>query len=505
MRILFGFIYFLLFTTVIAVAQPPAIVPYQFTLRAPDGQVLSNQTAVIRLVIHQNSTNNPVFEEVHTVTSNSDGSVSLFIGGGEASSPFAPLLQNLGWDEPSTAMFLQSFVDLGDGETDIGITQLMSVPYALAAQRSGQMMNGKTVIGLLPDDQWVYSDSSTFLIPGLSDANLYYERGAGVTDVDGNYYKSAIIQTEEGPIEVTINNLRATKLNDGTSIPGDSTRWIEQAEFYNAIGDTVDGFQWIRSIGDTLDGLLQEGLIIIDTDTLDGIISSDTVDGYISFRFSVDSAIQRMAYTRPYQLTTETNPFFNVVGENTNCLTVEDTSLGYLYNWYAVATGQLCPVGWHAPTYHEFNLLLEALDSNAQDLYLQPYIYQGDLSEENTFYLPTKRSVAAVPWLSASNLNLGSLGFVSLINGQINYAGLNMQTDIGFRYSLLETCGECSYNLSSGAFWTMDQALFGFSSDCVTQGVMPHGLAFYLTEFAQLDYKPRDSGLSVRCVRDRNE
>jgi uncharacterized protein (TIGR02145 family) len=493
----------LIFLPLFAGAQPPGMIPYQFTLRSPQGQVLPNQTVEVRFVIHLNSPDNPVFEEVHSAVSDDDGGVALFIGGGVATSPFVPPLQNVGWDENTGGMFLQTFVNMGDAETDVGITQLMSVPFALAAERSGQMMNGKSVMGLLPDDQLVYTDSSIFIIPGLSDANLYYERGEGVTDVDGNYYKSAVIQTEEGPIEFTTTNLRSTKLNDGTAIPSDSLRWVEQQELSFATGDTVDGFQWIRSTGDTVDGLLQEGLIIFGSDTVDGIISSDTVDGYISFRFSADSAVQRMAFTRPYRAETQTGPFLDVAGENSNCLTIEDTTLGYLYNWYAVATGQLCPVGWHAPTYQEFNLLLDALDSNAQTLYLQPYILQGDLSEENTFYLPTKRSEASAPWLSASGLSLGGLGFVSLMNGQINYAGLNMQTDIGYRYSLLETCGECSYNLSTGAFWTADQALFGFSSDCFNQGILPHGLAFYLTEFAQLDYKPRDSGLSVRCVRDR--
>ena len=492
-----------MFVPLLVGAQPPGLIPYQFVLRSPQGQVLSDQPVAVRFVIHLNSIDNPVFEEVHTTTSNTDGNVALYIGAGEATSPFAPLIQNVSWDENVSGIFLQTFVNLGEGETEIGITQLLNVPYAFAAQRSGQMISGKTVIGLLPDDQLVYMDSSTFIIPGLSDANLFYERGEGVTDVDGNYYKSAIIQTQEGPLEFTITNLRSSKLKDGTVIPSDSLDWVEQQELSFATGDTVDGFQWILSTGDTLDGLLQEGLIIQGADTVDGIISSDTVDGYINFRFSVDTALQRMAYTRPYRAEAQTGGFLDVVGENTNCITVEDTTLGYLYNWYAVATGKLCPVGWHAPTYQEFNLLLEALDSNAQTLYLQPYIQQDDLSEENTFYLPTKRSEASAPWISASSLNLGALGFVSLINGQLNYAGLNMQTDIGYRYSLLETCGECSYNLSTGAFWTADQALFGFSSDCINQGIIPHGLAFYLSEFAQLDYKPRDSGLSVRCVKDR--
>lgn len=491
--------------SVVSDAQPPGIIPYRFTLRNSDGQIMADQSVTVRFVLHLNSSENPVFEETHTAMSSIDGSVSLFIGSGIPSSPFAPLIQNVGWEQNTNGVYLQTFVNVGDGETELGITQLMSIPFAFAAERTNQLMQGRTVVGILPDDRIVYTDSSTFVIPGLSDANLFYERGEGVTDVDGNYYKSAIIQTETGPLEFTITNLRTTKLNDGTMIPSDSTLWAQQQEFSFGIGDTVDGFQWIRSTGDTVDGVLQEGLIVIGTDTLDGIMPGDTVDGYIRFGFPVDTAIQRMSYTRPYRAETQTDGFFNVVGENSNCTTVEDSTLGYLYNWYAVTTGQLCPLGWHAPTYQEFNILLEALDSNAQTLTLQPYLSQDDLSEENTFYIPTKRSDVSAPWLSASSWDLGPFGFVSLVNGQINYSGLNIQTDIGYRYSLLETCGECSYNLSSGAFWTVDQALFGFSSDCFNQGIIPHGLAFYLTEFAQIDFKPRDSGLSVRCIRDYDE
>lgn len=35
----------------------------------------------------------------------------------------------------------------------------------------------------------------------------------------------------------------------------------------------------------------------------------------------------------------------------------EFTIFGALYNWYAVNTGKLCPVGWHVPSYEDWNIL----------------------------------------------------------------------------------------------------------------------------------------------------
>jgi uncharacterized protein (TIGR02145 family) len=32
---------------------------------------------------------------------------------------------------------------------------------------------------------------------------------------------------------------------------------------------------------------------------------------------------------------------------------------GAIYNWYAVATGKLCPKGWHIPTQEEWNDLMD--------------------------------------------------------------------------------------------------------------------------------------------------
>jgi len=48
---------------------------------------------------------------------------------------------------------------------------------------------------------------------------------------------------------------------------------------------------------------------------------------------------------------------------------------GVLYNWYTVSTGNLCPTGWHVPTYVEWTTLID---------YLGPWVAGGKLKDADT-------------------------------------------------------------------------------------------------------------------------
>ena len=77
------FLMWLLLITGIASAQSPNKFSYQAIIRAIGGQALTNQPIGMRLSILQGSDNgNAVYVETHTANTNTQGLVTLQIGGG---------------------------------------------------------------------------------------------------------------------------------------------------------------------------------------------------------------------------------------------------------------------------------------------------------------------------------------------------------------------------------------------------------------------------------------
>jgi len=127
----------ILFTT-FTNAQAPQGVNYQATIRNSSGSLLINQSVVIKFNIIQGvATNTPVYIEQHTLTTDDLGSVNLIIGQGTASQgQFNQINWGLG------NFFLGIEINSGSGFVAMGTTQLLSVPYALYAEKSGSLSSG---------------------------------------------------------------------------------------------------------------------------------------------------------------------------------------------------------------------------------------------------------------------------------------------------------------------------------------------------------------------------
>jgi uncharacterized protein (TIGR02145 family) len=133
----------LLFLNQLVFAQVPQGTSYQAIIRNPSGNLLSNQLVKLRFSIHDSSANgNIVYQETQMANTNEQGLINLFVGKGI---PVIGSFTNINWG--SKSKFLQTEIDITGGinYTDMGTTQLMSVPYALYANTSANgLPNGTT-------------------------------------------------------------------------------------------------------------------------------------------------------------------------------------------------------------------------------------------------------------------------------------------------------------------------------------------------------------------------
>jgi hypothetical protein len=119
--------------THIAFAQAPQSIPYQAIVRNTDGSVIGNTPLTMTFKIHDVlATGTVVYEENHTTASNAQGLVALNVGGG---TPTSGSFNSINWG--NGAKFLHVLMNAGNGAIDLGTQQMMSVPYALYAEKVG--------------------------------------------------------------------------------------------------------------------------------------------------------------------------------------------------------------------------------------------------------------------------------------------------------------------------------------------------------------------------------
>ena len=113
-------------------SQVPEAFNYQAVLRNVSGEVLSNKTVSLRVsIIKDSETGQTAYSEVHKATTNQFGLVSLQIGTGETvTGNFTSL--NFGMNKHFIQVELDP--DGGNNYIKLGISQLLSVPYALHAK-----------------------------------------------------------------------------------------------------------------------------------------------------------------------------------------------------------------------------------------------------------------------------------------------------------------------------------------------------------------------------------
>ena len=120
-------------------AQAPQGIPYQAIARNASGVAIANTAVKVRFSIRDSIATGPVkYQETHNPTTSALGLFSVNVGMGTIVSE---TFSGINWGK--NAKFLQVELDPAGGSsyTDLGTTQMMSVPYALFSEKSGNVQS----------------------------------------------------------------------------------------------------------------------------------------------------------------------------------------------------------------------------------------------------------------------------------------------------------------------------------------------------------------------------
>ena len=128
--------------TFLAVAQAPQKMSYQSVIRNNAGDLVANSPIGLRISILKDSpTGTVVYSETMTNTTNENGLLSIEIGGG---TPITGTFAGIDWSTGTFFIKTETDPNGGSNYDVVGTSQLLSVPYALYAEKTRNM--GKTTI-----------------------------------------------------------------------------------------------------------------------------------------------------------------------------------------------------------------------------------------------------------------------------------------------------------------------------------------------------------------------
>ena len=131
---------FLVFASITALAQGQNSMSYQAVIRNSASELIVSQSVGMRISILQGTAVGPaVYAETQTPTSNINGLVTLAIGSG---SPITGSYNAIDWGNGPYFIRTETDPTGGTNYTIIGVSQFLSVPYALYALNSGSSVAG---------------------------------------------------------------------------------------------------------------------------------------------------------------------------------------------------------------------------------------------------------------------------------------------------------------------------------------------------------------------------
>jgi hypothetical protein len=192
-------------------SQAPQSFKYQAIARNGGGEVISNQDISIKVNLLQgNESGQVVYSETHTIRTNEYGLITLEIGNG---SNLRGDFSKINWALSKYYVEIEIDINGGSDYVSMGISPLLSVPYALYAETSGNSSKEANSWSDGPNEVYVTNLTKNVAI-GTTTAN-------GILDIAGQYYfpntsgsDGQILKTD-GTGELSWQDMDIDGLSDG--------------------------------------------------------------------------------------------------------------------------------------------------------------------------------------------------------------------------------------------------------------------------------------------------
>jgi len=190
-------IFFLLTLSITVYAQAPEGFNYSAIVRDNLGNPLSNQAVSFRFsIIRGNVTGTVAYSETHNTITDPLGQVSLIIGNGAI---ISGVFANIDWG--GDAYFLKVELDKTGGSSyvEMGISQFLSVPYALYAKKAGSGGGGTGDLNITAGNNITITGSGSILDPYQINETTHYVGeyyGGGIVFYTYDYGRHGLIASE---------------------------------------------------------------------------------------------------------------------------------------------------------------------------------------------------------------------------------------------------------------------------------------------------------------------
>ena len=388
-------------------AQAPQKMSYQAVIRNSTNQLISNHAVGIKVSILHNADNGgPVYTEVHTTNTNSNGLVTIEIGNGTVLSGGA--FSSINWADGTYFIKTETDPTGGTNYSITGTSQILSVPYAIHATTA------ETLTGTINEtdpsfNNWDKSTGISITASQVSDFQTNVTNNATVlANTAKNSYPTADATKLAGIATGAEVNVNA----DWNAVSGDAqilNKPTTIAGYGITDAVTTSGNQTIagnKTYTDTIKATLNANNAII-SNVAEPILSNDAANkAYVDVLRKQIQNLEDLLFKGTYSLSDIEGNVYNTVTIGKQVWMVENLKTtkynngdiisttnpatldirnestpkyqwaydgnesnvaiyGRLYTWYAANDSRnVCPTGWHLPSNMDWIKLTDFLTNN---------------------------------------------------------------------------------------------------------------------------------------------